>query len=124
MRSTVSHGAEGRRRNRLQAAELPTPCLVTSCLAVNCTDAQHLRENPAQHEALHGAAPAPLFAFGELIPNEAERAAEREDLDARISVCPIRFDDVKRLNALDDLDGDWGCRPLRVLLYKLSKKGD
>jgi hypothetical protein len=67
---------------------------------------------------------APLFAFGESIPNEAERATEREALDARISVCPIRFDDVRRLNALEDLDGDWGCRPLRVLLYKLSKKGD
>jgi hypothetical protein len=37
---------------------------------------------------------------------------------------PVRFDDVKRLNALNDLDGDWGCRPLRMLLYKLSKKGD
>lgn len=31
---------------------------------------------------------APLFAFGESIPNEADRAAEREALDARISVCP------------------------------------
>jgi hypothetical protein len=67
---------------------------------------------------------ADLFAFGEPIPNEAECAAEREALHARISTGPIRFDDVKRLNTLDDLDGDWGCRPLRVLLYKLSKKGD
>jgi hypothetical protein len=67
---------------------------------------------------------ARLLAFGQPIPNEADRAAEREVLQTRISIGPIRFDDVQRLNALNDLDGDWGCWPLRVLLYKLSKKGD
>lgn len=36
----------------------------------------------------------------------------------------ISFDDVKRLNALRDLNGNWGCRLLRGLLYKLHKHGD
>lgn len=65
-----------------------------------------------------------IFAFGDSIPKETERAAEREALRARITIGSIQFDDVKRLNALDDLDCDWGCWPLGVLMYKLIKKGD
>lgn len=58
------------------------------------------------------------------IPAPAERAAEREELLQHIANGPLRFDHIQRLNALDDLDGDWGCKFLRVLAYKLDKSDD
>lgn len=67
---------------------------------------------------------ARIFSIGRTLPEEADRVAERDVLRRRILVGPIRLDDIKRLNALEDLDGDWGCKPLRILLYKLHKDGD
>ena len=67
---------------------------------------------------------ARIGSIGPPIPTPAERAAEREDLLQRIATGPRRFDSMKRLNALDDLDGDWGCKALRVLAYKLHKSDD
>ncbi|MEV4783388.1 hypothetical protein [Burkholderia sp. LMU1-1-1.1] len=62
--------------------------------------------------------------IGPPIPTPAERAIEREELLQRIATGPRRFDHIKRLNALDGLDGDWGCKLLRVLAYKLHRSDD
>lgn len=67
---------------------------------------------------------ARIRSIGPKIPTLAERAAEREELLRRIAGGPPRFDHLKRLNALDNLDADWGCKLLRVLAYKLDKSDD
>lgn len=67
---------------------------------------------------------ARIFSMGPPIPTPAERAVERAALRQRILKGPVRFDDITRLNALDDLDADWGCKLLRMLSYKLYKSGD
>ena len=66
---------------------------------------------------------ARIGSIGPPIPMPTERTAEREELLQRIATGPLRFDDIQRLKALDDLDGDWGCKLLRVLLYKLHRSG-
>lgn len=62
--------------------------------------------------------------IGPPIPTPAERAAEREELLRRIASGSSRFDHIQRLNALDALDADWGCKLLHVLAYKLHKSDD
>ena len=34
------------------------------------------------------------------------------------------FDQISDSQALENLSGDWGCKLLRVLLYKLHRSGD
>lgn len=65
-----------------------------------------------------------MLTFGRPVPSATERAIERDTLRRRIRQGPLRFDDVKRLNAIDNLDEKWGCKPLRVLLYKLGSDDD
>lgn len=65
-----------------------------------------------------------IFSIGRPMPDEAERTDECDTLRRKILDGPQRIDDVKRLNALEDLVADWGCKPLRVPLYKLLKDDD
>lgn len=67
---------------------------------------------------------ARIFSIGRPIPDYADRVAEFCTLRRRILNAPFRIDDIKRLNALDNLAGDWSCKPLRALLCKLGKDGD
>lgn len=43
---------------------------------------------------------------------------------AQRSAHRISFDDLQRVNAMRKLNGNWGCRLLRVLLYRLQRYGD
>lgn len=36
----------------------------------------------------------------------------------------ISFDQIKDRHAIEELNGSWGCKLLRVLSYKLYKSGD
>lgn len=67
---------------------------------------------------------ARAISFGRPVPNAAAREAERAELLLRIQAGRFRLDDIKRLQALDNLDAQWGCKPLRLLLYKLSRDDD
>lgn len=67
---------------------------------------------------------ARVVSISPSILTPTERAVEREELLRRIACGQRRFDHIKRLNALEALDADWGCKLLRVLLYKLHKSGD
>ena len=67
---------------------------------------------------------AGIGSIGPPIPTSAELAIEREALLQRIANGPLRFDEIKRLNALNSLDGDWGCKLLRLLAYKFDKFDD
>lgn len=43
---------------------------------------------------------------------------------AQLSAHRISFDDLQRVNAMRSLNGNWGCKLLRVLLYRLQRYGD
>ena len=36
----------------------------------------------------------------------------------------LTFDQIRDIQALENLKGDWGCKFLRVLLFKLHRSGD
>lgn len=63
-------------------------------------------------------------AFGRPVPCAADRIAEQEAIRDRINRCGVRFDDIKRLRALEELDGHWSTKPVRVLMYKLGRDDD
>jgi len=43
---------------------------------------------------------------------------------AQRSAHRINFDDLQRVNAMRSLNENWGCKLLRVLLYRLQRYGD
>jgi hypothetical protein len=42
----------------------------------------------------------------------------------RVASPTLTFDQISDNQALENLSGDWGCKLLRGLLYKLHKSGD
>lgn len=64
------------------------------------------------------------LTFGRPVPCADDRIAEQEVIQGRISRGNVRFDDVKRLHALEELDGHWITKPFRVLMYKIGSEDD
>lgn len=64
------------------------------------------------------------------IADSDQAVAEQVNLrDKPYTICrghgsSVSFDQIKDRHAIEDLNGSWGCKLLRVLSYKLYKSGD
>ena len=59
----------------------------------------------------------------EPVPKQTKLATAAYTIQ-RVASPTLTFDQTSDSHALENLNGDWGCKLLRVLLYKLHKSGD